>query len=302
MSAKKLALALIATATVACGASSVEESGDGTKDPLTQESFPHDSGCVVTANDGTLFGQYLRVRFRQGERGAFAMVEKYDGQTGFAGDYDYYQYKRLENGDVLLYEAHTGMNIQKARLRVTGDDTVWETIHEDDHLMSDRPSREPRISATHAMKCDLTAGAPSLSLPVAQRPAATQELSASSKFTFGSTRQGDEASCVGSQLLRGQVLRVVAHGAYRDPDSFLRVELYDPTTHFLAEDLLAEKQEPAWSYVGGDYVLTSKYRDNHLEHARLVKSVVDGKLQFVLKPVELYSLTSDITMSCDFVE
>lgn len=301
-----LALALISTAAVACGTPTEEES-EGTEARLSQGNLPVESGCVVTMKDDTLFGSYVRVRFQEGPRGAFVTVENYDGETGFAGSSRAYLYKRLPDGDVLLYEARTNQNIQVAIIRFKGgDDALWETIHEHDHLMSEFSSEPPRISATHSAKCDLKAGAPSLSLPIAQRPASTQELTANSRAYWpGIQRSQDDASCVATQLVHGQVLRIAA-GARKTNLPFFRVELYDPTTHFLAKNLLTGKSTPTWAKVSDKYVVGGtdpRDRGVYVEYAWMVQKEVDGKLQYVLDSTDLEGLNgTSIPLNCDFIE
>lgn len=300
MNKPTLALALIASTALACTAAPIEEDADEAAGQLAAAAkLPQDSGCLVTEKEGAQTKRFKRVLFREGQHGPFAFVETYDAETGFAGAHEFYQYKRLENGDVVLFEARTGMNLQKAFLRFDGESSVWEEIHEHDHVSREIPSDPlPRISAKHAATCDLNAKSPTLALPIAQKTGTPKVVPQIFPVTFGGT--GDDGSCVGTQLVRGQVLRVVTHGKRRDDDFFFRVELYDPTTHFLAEDLIEDKNEPSWSFGGGDYTISSKRNDDFITHARMEKTDVAGKQQFVLKPVELFGLTSDVPMSCDF--
>lgn len=228
MNRKAFALALIGAAAPAVGC--VEGGSDGSTvsevSAVSASSIGEGGACVTTApgRQGDLRGAYARVRFSKDSFGDHATVELYDSKTGLLVNQPAdYLYRVVGSDRIELYYLDSGDRFTQYWIRISASGA---------ELVDDAE----QSAAPVPLRCALSAGAPGLSLPVAQRPAEAKAIGAS----FPLPPRGTMANCVSTRLVGGKVLQLHFERArLHDRHLTAYANIFDPTTHFVSQDLLA---------------------------------------------------------------
>jgi hypothetical protein len=240
---KKAILQLLAAAsfTAACTGASSDDIGESS-DALTSFPFPvpEQRGCISKGkiSEGTLAGNYVRVRFFSGppDNGRslqLADVEVYDAHTGYLVDNFRYQAKKLPTGELILFESGSGSsNSSIATLAVSGAVTTLTVRNE---ILRGYIGKQ-----VIAVTCDLAPGAAALDNPVAPPAVAADPIGASTVLA----EMPDGGSCPGVGLIPSGIhagmrmrVRFEYYMIFERRDAIrARIEIYDPSTDLVVEE------------------------------------------------------------------
>lgn len=286
MDRKALALALItATASLAaCAGTADEDSGSAAADVTSFKAIGEGGGCVSSApgRQGEYRGRNVRVRFSKGPAGPIALVESYDATTGLLSQSPAeYQYRRVSDAKVELYFVYSGDTTVAYTLTTEGGKT---TLTQPDYM------HQPEV----ALKCDLAAGGPSLSLATAQAPAAAQKVGAS----FPLPPDNNGGTCTATKLAKGKVTQLLfrREGKLGDATLYAHAMVYDAKTHLLEQDLLAGADArfvDHESSFGIESEGGESFATIDLKSSALVLTPKDAKLK--------EALGASLPLNCDFV-